>query len=66
MGQPQTNYCSRCRQPLPGGTSYCVACGCNNEGLLDAKVSAIGSQLESRQNWENLCRIFPFLRWFEK
>jgi hypothetical protein len=66
MSATQTANCSRCRQPLPTGTSYCVACGCNNEGLLDNKISAVGRQLEDRRNWENLCRMFPFLRWFEK
>ena len=66
MSQTQTVNCSRCRQPLPAGTSYCVACGCNNESVLDGKVSSIGRQLESRKEWENLCRMFPFLRWFEK
>jgi hypothetical protein len=66
MSQTQVINCSRCRQPLPAGTSYCVACGCNNESLLDSKRSTIGRQLEDRRNWENLCRMFPFLRWFEK
>ncbi len=66
MVQPQVHLCSRCRQPLPAGTSYCIACGCNNESLLDAKVSKLGSDLESRAMWNNLCRMFPFLLWFSK
>jgi hypothetical protein len=66
MSQTQTARCSRCRQPLPEGTSYCVACGCNNEGLLDAKISKVGSDLETRATWNYWCRIFPFLLWFSK
>lgn len=61
---PASRNCVRCRTPLPDGSSYCVSCGCNNEGLLDDKITTVNKQLEARQNWENLCRIFPFLRWF--
>ena len=66
MSQTQTINCSRCRQPLPAGTSYCVACGCNNESVLDGKIAKVGRDLESRQTWNTLYRIFPFLLWFEK
>jgi uncharacterized Zn finger protein (UPF0148 family) len=66
MSQTQTAHCSRCRQPLADGTTYCVACGCNNEGLLDAKISKVGSDLETRATWNQLCRFFPFLLWFSK
>lgn len=66
MATQRSRNCARCRQPLPDGSSYCVACGCNNEGLLDDKIVKVNNQLEARRNWENLCRMFPFLRWFEK
>jgi hypothetical protein len=58
--------CIRCQSPLPDGSAYCVSCGCNNEGLLDDKLVKVNNQLESRRNWENWCKVFPFLRWFEK
>lgn len=66
MSVPSTRTCIRCRQPLPDGTSYCVACGCANEGATDAKRAEIGRQMEWRQTWESCCKVFPWLRWFEK
>ena len=33
--------CVRCRQELPEGSGYCVACGCaNEEALLERRVKA--------------------------
>ena len=47
-------------------SSHSLACGCNNEGVWDEKLGTVGAPLEARRNGENLCRVFPFLRWFEK
>jgi hypothetical protein len=57
--------CTRCRQPLPEGSSYCVACGCTNESVDNEKIATIAKQAEARKNWEAACRVFPFLRWFQ-
>jgi len=68
MPAPKTPLnCVRCRQPLPEGSYYCVACGCNNESALQDRMVDIGNQLESRrwwfQFWNSLANVFPWIRW---
>jgi hypothetical protein len=65
MPATSTRNCTRCRQPLPEGTGYCVACGCTNDGVMDDKYSTVGKQMEQRQMWEAICRVFPWLRLFK-
>lgn len=42
--------CSRCRQPLGEGTSYCVTCGCTNDAAY-AKLIANENQIAERRLW---------------
>jgi hypothetical protein len=65
MPDAPTRNCIRCKQPLPAGTGYCVACGCTNDGVMDDKYSTVGKQMEERATWEAVCRVFPWLRIFK-
>jgi hypothetical protein len=60
--------CVRCRQPLPQGSQFCVACGCSNEAAVDERIVDLGNQIESRrwwfQFWNSLCAAFPIFRLF--
>jgi len=35
LSNTSTRNCTRCRQPLPEGTGYCVACGCMNDSAYE-------------------------------
>ena len=58
---PEPIKCVRCRQPLPEGSGFCVACGFNNEAaLIERKVKVVG-QADDRIGFaRSLSEIF---RW---
>ena len=56
--------CTRCRQPLPAGSYFCIACGCNNEVALDERIVDIGNQIETRRWWLQLwVSLAEMFRW---
>ena len=59
--------CSRCRQPLAEGTSYCVACGCASDVAFE-KMIANEDKIEERRVWLkfwiSLANRYPILHWF--
>ena len=67
MSNTSTRNCTRCRQPLPEGTGYCVACGCMNDSAYE-KMIANENKIEVRQFWlkfwTSLTNIAQGLRWF--
>jgi hypothetical protein len=67
MPVTSTRNCTRCRQPLPEGTGYCVACGCTNDAAYE-KMIANENQIEVRQFWlklwSSLSNIGGAFRWF--
>lgn len=55
--------CARCQQQLAAGTTYCVACGFQNEadGLVGRQM-AIESELTKRRNFGSFLRkLFSFI-----
>jgi len=52
--------CIRCRADLPTGTTFCVACGCQNEGEVNAK--RLSSVVQADTRIERARRIRDFLR----
>jgi hypothetical protein len=62
--------CARCQQPLPEGSGFCVACGCNNDLALmerNAKVSFDADKRVQRLGlWKRLGEALPFLRIFTR
>ena len=55
--------CSRCRQPLPEGSGYCVACGCTNEFATQSRQASLNQQADNRIEAAGFWRkIFQFLR----
>lgn len=46
--------CIRCRQALPEGSGYCVACGCSNEDALTARQVQVTNAAENRIGFARL------------
>jgi len=43
MSSAEPARCVRCRQPLPEGSGFCVACGFQNEAaMLERRVKVVG------------------------
>lgn len=59
--------CTRCRQSLSTGSTFCVACGFNNgrEDLARNQLS-IGQQLERRNEERSFWRNLIGLRWVSR
>jgi predicted amidophosphoribosyltransferase len=66
MSTAAPRLCIRCKQQLPEGTGYCIACGCTNDSVMDTKLAKINRDLQWRKTWVELQSMFPFLRWFDR
>lgn len=58
--------CLRCRQTLPEGSGYCVACGCTNDSAYE-KLIANENKIEQRRFWNQFWKFagaYPIFRWF--
>lgn len=59
--------CTRCRQPLPAGTTFCLACGFNNGGEAFAKKQlSVGLELQRRGESQSFWRRLIGLKWLTK
>ncbi|MCU0876442.1 MAG: hypothetical protein MUF06_01435 [Pirellulaceae bacterium] len=54
--------CVRCKQTLPDGSQFCVACGFHNEDAMIANTFETIKRYEQRKRWEEftewLARLF--------
>lgn len=54
--------CVRCKQTLPDGSQFCVACGFHNEDAMIANTFDAVKRYEQRKRWEEftewLARLF--------
>ena len=59
--------CARCRQPLPEGSGYCVACGISSDAAYE-KLIANENQINERRTWlefwMNLANRYPIFHLF--
>ena len=46
--EPEKPKCIRCGEPLPPGTGFCVACGCNNDSALLERRAAVEAEAHKR------------------
>lgn len=49
---PAPPTCVRCRQSLPDGSQFCVACGFHNEDAVLANTVETVKRYEQRKRWE--------------
>jgi hypothetical protein len=68
MSNSLSRSCPRCRQSLPDGVNFCVACGFYNpDPMLDKTASAsleIGKRKDRLTLWQRLANALPIFRIF--
>jgi hypothetical protein len=62
--------CTRCRQPLPEGSGFCVTCGHTNESAMMDRLAQTQFAIDKRQQrlgfWKSITDALSLLRIFTR